>query len=92
MKLRFYACLFFVASSAGPRPAFRRLQKAGWGPGTRPFPLYRTASDGKLGKRLETRLHFFDCKGYRVVLDSAVLSITGMIFLTRPNLIPSPPR
>ena len=60
--------------------------------GTRPLPLYRTASDGKLGEGLETRLRFFDCKGHRVVVDSAVLSITGMTFLTRPNLDPSLPR
>ena len=53
---------FFVASSPGPRPAFRRLQKAGRGLGTRPLPLYRTASDGKLGEGLETRLRFLTVK------------------------------
>ena len=37
---------------------------------------------------------FLTVKGYHVVLDldSAVFSITGMTFLTRPNLIPSSPR
>ena len=49
---------FFVASSPGPRPAFRRLQKAGRGLGMMPLPLYRTGSDGKPGKGLETRLRF----------------------------------
>ena len=34
------------------------------------------------GSWVRSRLHFFDCKGYRVVLDSALLSITGMTFLT----------
>ena len=84
MKLCFYACRFYVA-------LFHRLQKAGCGLGTRPLLLYRTASDRKLGEGLETRLHYMTVKGYRVVIDSAVLSITGMTFLTRPNLIPSSP-
>ena len=54
-----FLCLsFFVALSPGPRPAFHHLQKAGRGLGTRPLPLYCTASDGKLGEDLEARLRF----------------------------------
>ena len=37
----------------------------------RPLPLYRTASDGKLA-RSGNEATFFERKGYRVVLDSAV--------------------
>ena len=59
--------------------------------GGHPFLRHRTASDGKLGKGLETRLRYLTVKGYCVVLDSAIHSITGMTFLTRPSLIPSPP-
>ena len=43
--------------------------------------LQATGSWSRAWKRGST----FDCKGYREVLDSAVLSITGMIFLTRPH-------
>ena len=41
-------CTLQVASFLVPRPAFRRLQ----------YPLYRTASDEKLGVGLGTRLHY----------------------------------
>ena len=35
-------------------------------------------SDRKPGEALGTRLCFFACKGYREIMDGAVLSITGL--------------
>ena len=70
-EVMFLCMPFFVASSTGPRPAFRCFQKAGRGPGNEST--------------------FIDCKGYRVVPDSAVFNISGMTFLTWPKLIPSLP-
>ena len=82
---------FFVASTPGPCPVFRRLQKAG-GAGNEASPTLLYCKRRGAGRGPGNEATFFDCKGYRVLLDSAVLGITGMTFLTMPNLIPSPPQ
>ena len=57
-----YPCPQALAQPYIYGPAFRHLQKAGWGLGMRPLPLYRSARDGKLGEGLETRLRFLTVK------------------------------
>ena len=84
MKLCFYACrfLFFVALSPGPHPAIYI-----YGPA---FFRLQKAERGPGNKAT-----FFDCKGFRVVLDSAVTGMTFLIGLTsfpvrhgKPGLMP----
>ena len=62
------------------------------GPGNEASPALPYCKQREAGQGPGNESTFFDCKGYHVVLDSAVFSISGMTFLTRPNLIPSLPR
>ena len=80
-----FLCMSFVSS-------FPSLAESWAGPGNEASPALPYCKRREAGRGPENEARFFDCKGYRVVLDSAVLSITGMTVLTRPNLIPSPPR
>ena len=75
-----------------PSPSFPSLAESWLGPRNEASPTLPYCKRREAGRGPGNKATFFECKGYRVVLDSAVLSITGMTFLTRPNFIPSPPR
>ena len=78
MKLCFYACRFFCSLVPRPSPSFPSLAESWVAPGNEASPalLYCKQREARRGPGNEAT--FFDCKGYRVVLDSAVLNITGM--------------
>ena len=81
-----FLCMSFLCSLV---PS---LAESWVGPGNKASPALPYCKRQEAGRGPGNKATFFDCKGCRVVLDNAVLSITGMTFLTRPNLIPSPPQ
>ena len=47
--------------------------------------MHKCAKPSKL--HVQAACTVFSCIGYREVMHGAVLSITGLTFLTRPNLV-----
>ena len=102
MKLCFYACRF-CSLIPRLRAAFRCLQYGtqalrsfpslaeSWaGPGNEASPALPYCKRREAGRGPGNEATFFDCKGYHEVMDGAVLSTTGLTFLT--SFIPSPAR
>ena len=70
-----------------PSPSFLSLAESWAGLGNEASPTLAYCKRREAGRGPGNEATFFECKGYHVVVDSAVLSITGMT-----NLIPSLPR
>ena len=63
-----------------PSPSFPSLAESWVGPGNEASPALPYCKRQEAGRGSGNEATFFDCKGYCVVVDSAVLSITGMTF------------
>ena len=63
----------FCSLVPGPLPSFPSLAESLAGPGNEASPALTYCKRQKAGRGPRNEATFFDCKGYRVVLDSAVL-------------------